>query len=132
MARSKKIPKHIKHKEGKDGKRKHRWKPGSQWARQVKKDSKLTEVCTKAGFRRLTSELQAQITASSSHLDGTFRFQPAARDALQAAGESFITDIFKEAVDIAVIAGKQTVGPKHWKKAMQIVSDRMDAMRMSN
>ena len=93
----------------------HRFRPGTQALRQIRKYQKFTELLIKKlPFQRLVREVVLQLFPTES-----YRFQSTAILALQEASESFLVRMFEQCNDISIHDKRVTVQPKDvqlWKR----------------
>ena len=96
--------------------KKHRWKPGTQALREVKRYQKtVNNVVQRAPFERLFREIAAEVST-----DG-IRFEKVAVDALHVAAEEYVQDVFKLAMDIRAHHKQQTLKPEDMQMAVKLI-----------
>ena len=89
--------------------KKHRFHPGTQSLRQIKKLQKSTKACIpKAPFERLVREIAADATLS----DTLLRFEPDAIRVLQTAAEAYIVGLCRRTVRVSALSKKVTLTPE--------------------
>jgi len=94
-------------------------KPGTDAMRQIKYYQKHADclMLPKAPFERLEKEIM------QDYLDD-FRLGHKAVIAVQAAAEAYLVEILREAVKVAIAAGRETVMPKDLQLVRQIRKER--------
>lgn len=90
----------------KDDKRPHRWRPGTDAIRKIKKYQQSQDLLMRKGpFSRLVREIASGLELQG----GPVRFQRGAFAAAQYASEEFLRNMFEDAQDYALHAGRETV-----------------------
>jgi len=93
---------------------KHRWRPGTVAARQVRKLQKSTDLLiTKLPFKRLVREVLQKIG------DGSYLVSKAAYAPLQEAAEAHVLRIFQRSVRLSHHRGAKTVTDKDFLEALK-------------
>lgn len=98
--------------------RKHRYRPGTQALREIRKYQKSTEtLIRRLPFQRLVREIAQEMK------DG-LRFRAQAIFALQEAAENYLVDLFQDTNLCAIHAKRVTITAKDLKLARRIRGER--------
>ena len=99
-------------------KKPHRWRPGTQALREIRRYQKSTElVIRKLPFQRLVKEVAQDFAVD-------LRFQSHAIMALQEASEAYLVSLFEDTNLCAVHAKRVTIMPKDIQLARRIRGER--------
>jgi len=99
-------------------KKPHRWRPGTQALREIRRYQKSTELLIrKRPFQMLVREVAQDFKAD-------LRFQSHAIAALHEASEAYLTSLFEDTNLCAVHAKRVTIYPKDMQLARRIRGER--------
>ena len=105
-------------KEGADGKRKNRYRPGQAALREIKKYQKQTDlVIRRMPFQRLCRDIAREFVPE-------VRFQPSTLQALQECTEMYIAGLFEDTQLCTLHAKRVTVYQKDMMLAQRIRGDK--------
>lgn len=104
----------------KNKRKKRRLKNGKAAEREIRDEQqKVGLALPKATVRRLIKEVAQELAEAGVNIDDV-RFSENSKVALHTAVESYLLDLFNDAIDITVISGQVTLHPKHLKLAHKL------------
>lgn len=97
-----------------EGRKAHRWRPGTGALREIKRMQKRTDLLIQCEpFYRVVREM------ANDYREGT-RFAADALDALQEGAEAYITKLLTEAYKLTMLEKMQTIMVRHLHAALRI------------
>ena len=103
---------------GDEGRKTHRYRPGTVAIREIRKYQKSTELLIrKLPFQRLVREIAQEFRAD-------LRFQSSAILAMQEASESYLVGLFEDSNLCALHSKRVTIMPKDMELARRIRGER--------
>lgn len=118
MVRPKHVPYGAPKKKKVEGvKKKHKWHPGTQAVREIRRfQSRTDQLVPRAVVERLLREIAQELKEG-------VRFSKPAIDALHEISEVYVTGLLKDANDVAVKSGQVTLLHRHMEIALMLRKD---------
>ena len=118
MARTKAIARKLQQHvdaDGKPMKKPHRYRPGTVALREIRRYQKSTEALTsRSGYEQYVRNIP------EVH-EKALQFQPLVFEALQEAGEAFLTDLFRRAMIVAASRQSRTLHSRDLRAALEVL-----------